>query len=193
MIKTAFMMSVKCIAIAHNMDHVRVLKSILSEYVADEMKQGSSKYAPLDKNDRINAAKPARLKADESVHKRRAVDEGFESPAAKRTAMAAGVDSMLEQLTGNTATPKAKPKAKAAASPSGQAQGGEPQTGGSGGEPQKGASGGEPQGGGQGTGGQTGAARTGAAPKAKAQSAPPAAAGVVGPLENLQALLQQWG
>lgn len=189
MIKSALMMSVKCIAVCLNEHHQRILKDILRSYIVNEMQGVSSKHAPADKQERLNSVKPARLLAWEAQRKRGG--DAIETPAAKRSALAASCDEMLSMLeSGPAPKPKAKPKA---APPAGAGSAGA-----------AGGAGGAPAAGGAGAAGGASAA-VAAIPAGEAPAAPsapaapkaaPKAAPVTAPVENLQnlqAMLQQWG
>lgn len=215
MVKAALMMAIKIILVCHNAAQVRVLRDILRAFVLEDMKQSSSRFAPVDKKERLEACKPDRLKKHETQKKRGNDDMQLESPAAKRTALGECVENMLADLDSPSAQKSpavAKAKAAAAAAAAAKAAAAAATTGASGngstsgGQQQiaaaaEGAAGaqastayfasagtaGAQAVGSAGTAGAqaSGSAGTGAKPKA---AAPP----VAGPAEDLQALLAQW-
>ena len=178
MVKAAFMMCVKIIVVCHNEHHVKVLKALLRTWVVAELQRGECKFAPPDLLQRLDEAKPARLKMHETQKKR--TGEELESPASKRQAMAQSVEAMLNNLS--SPPPKAKAGSGVGKSP----------------PPPKAAKASEPKA--ETAEATAGAAKAGASPakagtaEAQAGSAE-AKAGtpVTAPAENLQALLSSWG
>ena len=115
-VKAALMMYIKIIVVCHNAAQVRVLRDILRAFVLEDMQQSSSRFAPVDKKERLEACKPDRLKKHETQKKRGNDDMQLESPAAKRTALGECVESMLADLDSPSAQKSpAVAKAKAAA------------------------------------------------------------------------------
>ena len=122
MVKAALMMYIKIIVVCHNAAQVRVLRDILRAFVLEDVKQSSSRFAPVDKKERLEACKPDRLKKHETQKKRGNDDMQLESPAAKRTALGECVESMLADLDSPSAQKSpavAKAKAAAAAATTG--------------------------------------------------------------------------
>ena len=116
MVKASFMMNIKSIVVCHNDAHVKVLKKLLIDYVAEDVAKEDSRFAPADKAEVLANARPARLALFDSQRKRTA-DDDTTSPAQKRAALAVAMDSMLAEISGG-ASPKPHAvlaKAKAAA------------------------------------------------------------------------------
>ena len=168
------MLSIKCVCVCHNGDHTRVLKVILRKFIIEDMKNADSKYAPLDKNDRLVAVKPPRLAFYEL---QKSQGEGENNRATKRASLADDMESMLAKLETNASTPQGKrpkAKAKAGASPAGAAAEGATEASSE-------------------AAAEAATQATAAGAKAAPPQPPAAAQQTAAPLDNLQALLRQWG
>lgn len=119
--KAALMLNAKAILVSHNEAHSATLVKILEKFVKDDIEanKSSSKYAPQDFQERLDALQPDRLKKF-LAQRKRPQDSEMDAPANKRIALAASVDTLLDSMMG--ITPKAKVEPKPAASPKAKAE-----------------------------------------------------------------------
>lgn len=163
LITAALAMQIKTVAIVHNLAHKKALMTICCNFIRAQIAANNMAFTPQDKNERMEALKPARLRAYEGGKKRGNEDSSSTSPAAKRAALADNVEAMLGG-TALHAKPKPQPpKPMPKAASKGTA------------EESKGTA--EEQGG---------------APSSAANTGAQGGTEVGGPSENLQDLLRQW-
>lgn len=107
--RSALLLGVKIICVAHNNAHAVVLQKLLLEFIVKAIKENNHMLSPADKETRLKEAKPARLVAwlaQKGRANKRAV-ETTDPNEAKRAKLAVSLDSML---TAMLTTPKAKDK-----------------------------------------------------------------------------------
>ena len=140
MIKASLASYLKVIAVAHNKHHADALKSIIVEYVTQQILAGASGFSPAQKDEELAALKPARLKKWETQQKRPA-DPNVESPTKKR---AANVISRIDDVLANAGLTPSPPKTPKAPTPSSKPPVGAPTPSSSSkGPPESGGEGGE--------------------------------------------------
>ena len=118
-LRSALVMNVKVIAIAHNQVHAKLLKSITQEWVADQIMEANQIMSPHDLQQTLEDCKPDRLRAWEAKKKREA--PGWTPTAAEvKRQRTVPIDQMLlTTMTSHTPTraTAAAPAAAQAASP----------------------------------------------------------------------------
>ncbi len=110
-VRTAMTLNCKCVAIAHNSDHVKIVTKLLVDWVRAQIVGLNLQICPPDIDERLKAAKDARLLLWESQKKRKATMDDTGLPVAKKSTTT--VDALVDALLS-----PAKPAPAKAAQPS---------------------------------------------------------------------------
>ena len=103
-LKTALTMGVKCIAIGNNTDHVKLLTTLLREWIRKKIEEQNPRLTPPDLGSQINELKNPRLLKYEQQKKTKTTTTGAGSasdapePEAKRHKAAHNLDAMLAEI-----------------------------------------------------------------------------------------------
>jgi hypothetical protein len=122
-LRSALVMNVKVIAIAHNQAHAKLLKSITHEWVVDQIMEANALMSPQDLQQKLEDLKPDRLRAWEDKKKREAPGWIPTAAEVKRQRKLPIDEMLLTTMTSRTPTrataaaPTASPAAPAPSTP----------------------------------------------------------------------------